>query len=725
MDKKHSILLKDSASSFMEGFPIGTGKIAAMIYSTYPEDKISLNHEWLWTANFRGKKSPDCSADKLPELRRLLREKKFLEANEFGNRYFSPRGGMIAGTERIDHYSDAGYFHFAIEFGCIKLERSLDMQTGVCTSSIFADGTTFYRECFADLSSNTIIYRVYNNKNTPFNASCHFSRAYRNGDALEFTAENNFMAMQGQEAGGIFFRNEAKIFADGAEIKNRNQQICINNAREIIAVIAIDVNINGKKEFNLNLQQAEKPDWEKTLAEHIKKHQKYYNNFQLDIPNDEDALRFFNYGRYLLIASCANAELPPNLQGKWNDIINPPWQSDYHLNINLQMNCWGMNSTGLADFHNLLFDYCDRLAIAGKKVAEITWGAEKGFFLPHATDVWAEATPEANGWSVWLMAGAWISMHYMKHYRYTLDETFLVNRAWPFIKGAANFYASILEYDENGTLEINPSQSPENYFVGGGQPVSLCISAACDVELLSELLRDALWVAEKLDIQNDEVSQWREMYQSLPELKIGKDGRLLEWQNESFQEIEIGHRHISHLIGLYPGSVINQKQTPELYEAARKTMEFRLANFPDNHSGWSDAWMANFFTRFNDGNRALDEIHWLATGQSSCSLLDRHPPQIFQIDGNLGVLSAVTAMLVQTIEGVIYFLPALPDKWSDGEVKGLGAENALTINLKWQNHKVTQAQITAKYDCVIKIADFKNNNAILEYQLKANETISI
>jgi alpha-L-fucosidase 2 len=241
---------------------------------------------------------------------------------------------------------------------------------------------------------------------------------------------------------------------------------------------------------------------------------------------------------------------------------------------------------------------------------------------------------------------------------------------------------------------------------------------------LQELLRDAIWVSEKLNISNADTQIWKKMYSSLPELKIGKDGRLLEWGDESFIEIEKGHRHISHLIGLYPGSVITKTQTPELYEAARKTMEYRLANFPDNHSGWSDAWMANFFTMFDDGNRALDEVHWLATGQSSVSLLDRHPPKIFQIDGNFGVLSAVTNMLLQTRDQVIYLLPALPDKWDSGAVKGLVAENALIFNFKWENHQIISVDVSSKFDFELKIADFRNNNNnVLTYSLKANQTV--
>lgn len=724
MDTKHSIMLDSAASEFMEGFPIGTGKIAAMIYSTYPEDKISLNHEWLWTAKYRNKKTPDCSADKLPELRKLLREGKYIEANDFGNKYFSPRGGLIGGTERIDNYSDAGYFHFGVEFSCIGYNRSLDMQTGLATSSFFAYGVTFYRECFADLSSNSIIYRVYNNKNLPFNGHCNFSRVYRQDDELEFETEQSFMSMTGKESGNIYFRNEAKIFTDG-ETKTRGNQILINNATNVLVVISLDVNINEEKKFNLNLRNSDRPDWTQTFENHKKLWGQYYNRFQLDIENDTTASRFFNYGRYLLIASCANAELPPHLQGKWNDIINPPWQSDYHLNINLQMNFWGVESTGLSDFHNLFFNYCDRLAKNGEKVAKLTWGG-KGTFLPHATDVWAEATPEANGWSVWLMTGAWISQHYMKHYRYTLDHDFLVNQVWPFIKNTANFYASILEYDEKGKIEISPSQSPENYFVGGGEPVSLCISSACDIELLQELLRDALFVADKLNIKDSDTEKWENMQKNLPELKIGKDGRLLEWGDESFEEIEKGHRHISHLIGLYPGSVITANKTPELFESARKTMEFRLAHFPDNHSGWSDAWMANFFTKFNDGNRALDQINWLATGQSSCSLLDRHPPKIFQIDGNLGVISAVTAMLLQTCDDVITLLPALPDKWSKGKVMGLGAENALTFDLEWENSQIIRASVLSEYDCEIQLVEFKDpTKTIQKYSLKANEYTTI
>ena len=282
MNPTHTISLDSAASEFLDGFPIGSGKVAAMIYGSYPEDKISLNHEWLWSANYRGKKTPDKVADKLPHLRKLLREGKYIEANQFGNDTFSPRGGMSPIKERIDQYSDAGYFHFGIEFGCIKYERTLNMQNGLVRSEFSFAGITFFRECFADLNSNIIYYRVYNNKHQSFNSSCYFSRAYRKGDNLEFETNGNFFAMQGEEAGNIKFRNEAKVFADGAEILNRNNQILINNAKEVIVAISIDVNTGNKDKFDNILQTIEKPDWDSILDKHTQKWQKYYNRFSPD-----------------------------------------------------------------------------------------------------------------------------------------------------------------------------------------------------------------------------------------------------------------------------------------------------------------------------------------------------------------------------------------------------------------------------------------------------------
>lgn len=732
MDSEYLISLDRPAASFTEGFPLGTGRIAGMIYGTMPEEKISLNHEWLWSARWRNRKDADHSAPFLPELRQLLHEGRYEEATKFGNDHFSPRGGISDKPARIDAYQSAGVFHVATDVGCSRYARELNMLDGVVQSCHGSPQTLLKREYVADLVSDMLYVRLSMEDASPFSGSCRLDRPRTPGDELEMAVTGPVITLSGQVPGGVRFMTQTKIFANGGNLYAEPYRIGFENVTELIAIIDIDVNTDGKKQFNCAAQGVSAPDWPVLLDEHRDAWQKLYRTCQIAVPNGGDVLRYFNYGRYLLLSASANAKLPPNLQGKWNEELNPPWKSDYHLNINLQMNFWGTDPTGLGWINRTLFDYLDRLAQSGRKVAEEMWGV-KGLFLPHATDVWAQATPEAYGWSVWLGAAPWLAQHYMKYYRYTLDRSFLEKRAWPFLHDSAIFFEQLLQTNADGVLEIIPSQSPENQFRGGGAPVSLCISSACDVELLDELLRDAIFVAEQLDAAPKRRAAWQAMRDRLPKLQIGSDGRLLEWERER-EELEPGHRHISHLIGLYPGSVITRTGTPALFDAARKSLEYRLAH-AGGHTGWSRAWTANFFAVFGDGDRVLCELKHLAQKQSSISLLDLHPPCIFQIDGNLGAVAAVAAMLLQTVDGVLHLLPALPAEWPDGDAYGLCAENALTVNLSWRSGKLTRAVIHAASPVTCRMAwnpecfkleiPFTYSDGITTLSLQAGESATI
>lgn len=690
-----TLIRKQPAGSFLEGFPIGNGRIGAMVTSTYPEEKIYLNHEWLWTAKWRGKKDPDENADRLPELKKLLTEEKWVEGAEFAIRNFSPRGSFLGFPARIDSFVSAGFLSICPDVSPIDHTRKLDMEKALVMSDLRCGKQQFFREVYASSTDGLIHVRYRMEKNTPFSGSVSLGRNYEKGVELSFVTKKDHLLMQGTVPGNTPFQVEAFLHTKGGECKVNGNEVIFEDVEELIVLLDVDVNKESRMEFPPSNGRELHPDWEKDLASHVENWQKYFYKCRITIPNGGIVSQYYNFGRYLLLSSFMNGELPPNLQGKWNLGNNPPWQSDYHLNINLQMNCWGCCPTALEEFNLLLFDYIDRVAEDGKKVAQKSWGC-RGTCLPHATDVWGQATPEASGYSVWLGAAPWFAQHYMQHYRYTLDETFLRERAWPFLRETALFFEDILERDKNGIWQLIPSQSPENFFVGGFF-ISICVSSSCDVELLQELFRDAIFTAEKVGAK-EYIAKWQEILTHLPPLAIGKDGRLLEWGDEKFQEVDKGHRHFSHLVGLFPGSVITEKKTPALYKAALRSLEVRLENFQPGGfvPGWSRALLSNYFALAGQGERAINEIRILAEKQSTDTLLDLHPPRIFQIDGNLGILSTIPALLVQTKDEVLTLLPALPGEWKEGKAENIRAEKALSIDLEWKEGRLAKARITAE-----------------------------
>ncbi len=527
--------------------------------------------------------------------------------------------------------------------------------------------------------------------------------------------EHGLLSMDGLITDGIGFRVEAAYLHDADRvIEEPSGCVRLEGASELIVALNVGTSANGgspeaecaAKRMGLDSL----PDWNELSQLHTEEHAKHYGSVSLDLPFEEPdlptdermrklregthdpalALTYFNYGRYLLCASSANATLPANLQGKWNEDLDPPWQCDYHHDINLQMNYWIAEPAGMQNYAEALLQHIERFIPHARKAAKDLYGC-RGVWYPIQTDAWGRSTAESFGWAVWIGAAAWLAQHMWWHWEYGRDPAFLRDRAYPFLKEVAEFYEDYLIEDEQGMLQIVPSQSPENRFVDSGTqfPVSICVSATMDISLIWDALTHAIRGSQELGVDPDRREVWTSMLDRLPPLQIGSEGQLLEW-SEEFAEQEPGHRHFSHLVGFYPGEQIHPDRTPDLFDAAVTSLERRLSH-EGGHTGWSRAWTACLFARAGRGDDAMYHIEHLITDFATDTLLDLHPPRIFQIEGNFGGAAAVIEMLLQSYYEEIDLLPALPSSWPTGCVRGLRARGGYTVSINWRDGKLTEA----------------------------------
>jgi alpha-L-fucosidase 2 len=594
-----------------------------------------------------------------------------------------------------------------------------------------ADGVHYCREYLAHLADDLILIRI--TADNPFGGAFYLSRIEDTDCFLRFETTKDALVMDGQFQGGIGFRVEAHLTIQAGSTTTEERRILVRAAEEVLVAINIGTSANAQAPARECARHALScTDWVSLLREHEKAYRKFYGGLELhldapesDLPTDERLkaartgaedptlpLLYFNYGRYLMVASTATAQLPPNIQGKWNEDLKPPWDADYHHDVNLQMNYWPAEAGGLQYATEALFQHIERFVPHARKAARDLYGCD-GVWFPIQTDAWGRSTPEAFGWAVWIGAAAWLAQHLWWHYEYGQDRMFLRERAYPFIREVAAFYESYLIEDENGTLQAVPSQSPENRIVGGGElPVTLCVSATMDIQLIRDVLGHAIKAGELLEVDADKRKRWRSMLDHLPPMKVGRYKQLQEW-NEDFEEVEPGHRHYSHLFALFPGDGIDPEHTPELWQAARVSLERRLAH-EGGHTGWSRSWTACFFARLGDGGKAWEHLVHLILDFATDSLLDLHPPRIFQIDGNFGGTAAVLEMLLQSYHEELHFLPALPPAWSKGTIRGLRARGGYTVNMEWKDTQLTRAEITSLTDRTCTILHGAGRYAVMD-----------
>jgi alpha-L-fucosidase 2 len=533
-----------------------------------------------------------------------------------------------------------------------------------------------------------------------------------------------------REGHGMRFEALVKAVADGGAFNADGERLHVSGANAVTLLIASATGFRGydqtpdkpaaalSDECRKRVDAASALPYAQLKKRHVADHQRLFRRVSLDLgrgsalPTDERLKNlkdnpdpqllalYFQYGRYLLIASSRPGTQPANLQGIWNEQVRPPWSSNWTANINVQMNYWPAEVCNLAELHEPLFELIEGVAKNGAKTAEVNYAA-RGWVSHHNVDVWRQTAPVGNfglgapTWANWQMSGPWFCQHLWDHYLFTGDADFLRKRAYPLMKGAAQFCLDFLVEDKQGRLTTCPSMSTENVFVTpDGKPAQVSAGCTMDIALMNELFSNCIEASKLLGIDADFRAQIEKTIPRLPPYQVGKHGQLQEWYKD-FDEREPGHRHMSHMYGLYPGMDVTPSRNLKIWNAARVSLERRL-KAGGAYTGWSRAWAINFWARLLDGERAHESLVMLMLHSTGPNLFDTHPAgnsQIFQIDGNFGAAAAIAEMLVQSHDGAVEFLPALPSRWPQGRVSGLRARGDVTVSLEWTGGRATGATL--------------------------------
>ncbi len=737
-DPSLTLWYEKPTTEYMSGLPLGNGRIGAMVLGEPSRERIALNHQFLWRGKTRDRKNP-VTAQNLAEIRRLFFEGRIVEASHRANREL----GTLP-TVGVDPYQPFGdlWLDFPDCREYADYRRELDLSTGTARTRFRSGNVRYEREIFVSRTDNLLVVRLTGDMPGAISGDLILSRREDPECALTFSPEER--TMQGRFTEGIGFCAAVRTLHDGGSVEtvktaSGELRIRISGANAVTILLAMDTSFDFGRQREQDPAVSAKAILRQALQRtagdvgtirrrHLQAHRKLFDRVKLrlgssstaHLPTDQrlSAMRagnldpslqslYFHYGRYLLMASSAPGGLPANLQGIWNEDLRPPWDADFHHDINLQMNYWHAEVTNLSECHDPLFDHVERLAKNGRQAAKDFYGCW-GVYIGIVSDPWALVNKTQGGWSEWTGAAAWLAQHFWQRWEYSGDREFLSKRAYPFMKAVAAFYEDYLVPDPRpqsrwkGRLVTVPSQSPENRFAGGIDPVSLTIGATMDFQLIHELLTNCIAASKLLGADADRRAEWERILRQIPPLQIGRHGQLQEWL-EDYDETEPGHRHMSHLYGLFPGEQITREKTPEFAEAARRSIERRLAH-AGGHTGWSRSWLVGLFARLGDGDSAEYHLRHLITDFATMTLLDLHPPRIFQIDGNFGGTAGTAEMLLQSHAGVIRLLPALPKAWMEGEVAGLAARGGVEVGILWRDGRAVEATLKSRRGGPCRIA---------------------
>ena len=749
------------ATVWNEALPLGNGRLGAMVFGDPVNEKLQLNESTFWSGGPSENNNPD-GPKVLDSIQYYLFKGEYKRAEILANKgltakklhgsAFQSVGNLNLKFKDVEEYTD--YY------------RELDIENAIFTSTFTANGTQYKREVFASSPDQVIVIKLTASKPGMLTFSANFDGELQKSSG---TIDSNTLQMTGLSGthegvtGQVKFDAHARIINKGGSTAIEAGTIKVSEADEVIIIISAATNFTNykaldtdqSKKSNTYLKAASAKSYKKLLSSHVTAYQNYFNRVHFNLgtsaaaklPTDQRIKNFatsydpqlislyYQFGRYLLICSSQPGGQPANLQGIWNGSIQPAWDSKYTININTEMNYWPAEKCNLPEMHEPLVQLIKDISVQGAATAKVMYKSG-GWVAHHNTDIWriTGVVDFANA-GQWPMGGAWLCQHLWEKYLYSGDKKYLAS-VYPVLKSACKFYQDFLIAEpEHKWLVVSPSMSPEN-IPDGHQGSALTAGVTMDNQLLLDLFTKTKRSAEILNSDPELITQLQNLIDRLPPMQIGRYGQLQEWMDD-VDNPDDKHRHVSHLYGLYPGNQINPYKNPELFDAAKTVLLHR----GDVSTGWSMGWKVNLWAHLFDGNHAnklikdqltlVDPVSQGHNGGTYPNMFDAHPP--FQIDGNFGCTSGITEMLVQTQNGAISILPALPDEWANGEISGIKTYGGFELSIKWQNNKAQQIIIKSNLggNCRISVPnEVTLNNAPLQIATGSNtntffETVSI